>query len=139
MVLDRYFESAASRLTILLEKIQKPVSGKGSPDSDLEPSDLRSIVFDALASVKAGARVLAIIPDKTRDDNTHLLFPMAASVLAKNGITKLDALVAQGTHSPMTDAEKLAKIGVETYDSISNLGGDLRSSLGPPGRTRDNR
>jgi lactate racemase len=106
----------------LPDKIQKPVWGKGSPDADLEASDFRSIISDALASVEAGAKVLAIIPDKTRDDNTHLLFPLAASVLAQNGISKLDALVAQGTHSPMTDAEKLAKIGAANHDSIPNLG-----------------
>ena len=92
------------------------------PDSDLSTEDLRSIVEKALGEVPKGSRVLAIIPDKTRDDNTHLLFPISASVLVQNGITKLDALVAQGTHSPMTDGEKLAKIGAESFGSIPNLG-----------------
>ncbi len=45
-----------------------------------------------------------------------------AAVLAQNGVTKFDAMVAQGTHSPMTDAEKLAKIGADSFDSIQNLG-----------------
>ena len=55
--------------------------------------------------------MLAIIPDKTRDDNTHLLFPMAAQFLARRNVAQFDALVAQGTHGPMTEAQKFAKIG----------------------------
>jgi lactate racemase len=98
------------------------ITGSGSPEADLVANEMRLIVKDALSGVPYGSRVLAIIPDKTRDDNTHILFPMAAAALAENGVAHLDALVAQGTHSPMTDAEKLTKIGAETVDSIPNLG-----------------
>jgi len=55
--------------------------------------------------------VLAIIADKTRDDNTPTLFPIASAALASRRIAQFDALVAQGTHPPMTSAEKLLKIG----------------------------
>jgi nickel-dependent lactate racemase len=78
---------------------------------ELAPADLRAIVHDALASVRPGTRVLAIVPDKTRDDNTDVLFPIISKELAARGAASLDALVAQGTHPPMTDAEKRAKIG----------------------------
>ncbi|CAN5521372.1 lactate racemase domain-containing protein [soil metagenome] len=98
------------------------VTGSGSPESDLGVDELRKIVEDALAEIPSGSRVLAIIPDKTRDDNTHLLFPMAAEVLAKRRAVKFDALVAQGTHSRMTEAEKLIKIGAESFADIPNLG-----------------
>ncbi len=91
----------------------KFVAGAGSPESDLGADELRSIVEKALADIPSGSRVLVIIPDKTRDDNTHLLFPMAAAVLAARGCAKLDALVAQGTHSRMTESEKLTKIGAD--------------------------
>jgi nickel-dependent lactate racemase len=77
----------------------------------LTPADLRDTVRKALAGVQAGTRVLAIIPDKTRDDNTDLLFPMISEELAGRRAGAFDALVAQGTHPPMTDAEKRAKIG----------------------------
>jgi nickel-dependent lactate racemase len=87
------------------------VIGQGAPDLDLAPSELRPIVEQALESVGKDERVLAIIPDKTRDDNTALLFPMAAQTLAARGVAKFDALVAQGTHAPMTEAEKRLKIG----------------------------
>ena len=79
---------------------------------ELAPADLRAIVRDALASIRPGARVLAIVPDKTRDDNTDVLFPMISEELAARGAASLDALVAQGTHPPMSDGEKRAKIGV---------------------------
>lgn len=77
----------------------------------LSPADLRQAAREALRAVPAGARVLAVIPDKTRDDNTDLLFPMVSEELAGRRAARFDALVAQGTHGPMTDAEKRAKIG----------------------------
>lgn len=86
--------------------------GKGAPDLDLSPAELRSIVEQALLTVGPGARVLAIVPDKTRDDNTDLLFPFAAEILAANGAEQFDALVAQGTHMPMTEEEKRVKVGL---------------------------
>src|SRR6185503_11902984 len=93
----------------------KPVPsiiGTGSPQLDLSPADLRAIVDRALSTVGPGARVLAIIPDKTRDDNTDVLFPFAADVLAVRNVAQFDALIAQGTHVPMTADEKRAKTGL---------------------------
>ena len=77
----------------------------------LAPADLRQVVREALRNVRAGTRVLAVIPDRTRDDNTDLLFPMISEELAGRAARSFDALIAQGTHPPMTDAEKRAKIG----------------------------
>jgi nickel-dependent lactate racemase len=70
-----------------------------------------SIVEQALEAIQRDERVLAIIPDKTRDDNTHELFPIANEFLTKRGVAAFDVLVAQGTHPPMSVAQKLAKIG----------------------------
>src|SRR6266496_5159863 len=95
--------------------------GKGSPDLDLSASALRAIIEQSLLSIKPDARVLAIIPDKTRDDNTDLLFPFAAEILAARKVAQLDALVAQGTHVPMTDEEKRSKIGAGE-DPVPGLG-----------------
>src|SRR5829696_3805822 len=97
------------------------LNGKGSPEADLTPADFRSIIAEALSKIAFGARVLAIIPDKTRDDNTCLPFPIVARILTDKNIVALDALVAQGTHSPMTDAEKLSKIGAKSFSDIPNL------------------
>jgi nickel-dependent lactate racemase len=72
---------------------------------------LTEIVHQALDVIQPGERVLAIISDKTRDDNTHLLFPIANDFLMKRGVAAFDALVAQGTHPPMSEPEKRGKIG----------------------------
>ncbi|HEX8774879.1 MAG TPA: lactate racemase domain-containing protein [Pyrinomonadaceae bacterium] len=96
--------------------------GKGSPELDLSPEELRAIIEEALLSVGPEARVLAIIPDKTRDDNTDLLFPFAAEILAARPVAQFDALVAQGTHMPMTEDEKRAKIGLQDGGEAPGLG-----------------
>jgi len=77
--------------------------------------DLARIVQQSLDGIKRGERVLAVIPDKTRDDNTHVLFPPAADFLARRGVGSFDVLVAQGTHPPMSREQKLAKIGLADF------------------------
>ena len=99
-------------------------AGRGAPDARLSNDDLLRIVGDALAEVRAGARVLAIIPDKTRDDNTDVLFPFAAEALSERGAQRFDALVAQGTHTPMTTIEKRRKIGVDRAE-LPKVFGDV--------------
>ena len=73
------------------------------------------IAHEALNVIQRGERVLAIIPDKTRDDNTDLLFPLVNEVLSERGVACLDVLVAQGTHPPMSEPQKLAKIGLRSF------------------------
>jgi len=102
-------------------KAAPAVIGKGSPDSDLSSVDLRAILDQALLHVAPGARVLAIIPDKTRDDNTDVLFPFAAEILSARQVAQFDALVAQGTHVPMTDDEKRTKIGGNAVPGLGDI------------------
>lgn len=83
--------------------------------SYLTTSSLTEIIHAALDVVQPGERVLAIIPDKTRDDNTHVLFPIATEFLTKRGVASFDALVAQGTHPPMSETQKCTKIGADTF------------------------
>jgi len=73
------------------------------------------IIHEALKEIQPHERVLAIISDKTRDDNTDQLFPIVNRFLTELGVAKFDALVAQGTHPPMTQAQKLAKIGIPDF------------------------
>ena len=87
------------------------VVGRGGATLALSPEELNAIVTEALADVGPGERVLAIVPDKTRDDNTDQLFPFAAEILSQKKIGCFDAVIAQGTHGPMTEAEKREKIG----------------------------
>jgi nickel-dependent lactate racemase len=81
----------------------------------MDLSSLTAIIQQALDVIQPGERVLAIIPDKTRDDNTHLLFPVANEFLNKRGVASFDALVAQGTHPPMSQSQKLSKIGLANF------------------------
>lgn len=99
-----------------------PVIGEGSPDADLLAERLRLIVEKSLAEIPVGSKVLAIVPDKTRDDNTDILFPFAAEFLAERKIKKLDVLVAQGTHAPMTSLEKQIKLGLGDGERILDFG-----------------
>lgn len=97
----------------------EPVVGAGGAQGDLSASELRETVAEALRGVPRASRVLGIIPDKTRDDNTDVLLPAAAEVLAARGVAEFDLLVAQGTHAPMTDSEKRLKIGADVSASFS--------------------
>ena len=81
----------------------------------MNTADFSGIIHEALKVIQRGERVLAIIPDKTRDDNTHVLFPIADKFLRERGVACFDALVAQGTHPPMTRAQKIAKIGSDSF------------------------
>ncbi len=103
-------------------KLAPATVGKGGPDLDLAPKELRAILDQALLTIGPDARVLAILPDKTRDDNTDILFPFAAEILAARKVAQFDALIAQGTHMPMTEAEKRAKIGLGDGESAPGLG-----------------
>ncbi len=87
------------------------VVGRGAATVSLSSEELRAIVTEALADIGSGERMLAIVPDKTRDDNTDQLVPFAAEILAQKKIERLDVLIAQGTHGPMNEAEKREKIG----------------------------
>src|SRR5258705_5681300 len=87
------------------------VFGRGGATLSLSLQELRGIVTEALTDIGPGERVLAIVPDKTRDDNTDLLVPFAAEILSQKKVRSLDAVIAQGTHGPMSEAEKRAKIG----------------------------
>lgn len=91
--------------------VKDTVIGRGGANADLSVDDMRPIVEEALAAVPSGSRVLAVISDRTRDDNTPELFPLVSRALAARGAIQLDALVAQGTHVAMNDADKRAKIG----------------------------
>src|SRR5947208_16950283 len=95
--------------------------GTGSPDLDLGPDELRNILEQALLRVAPDARVLAIIPDKTRDDNTDVLFPFSAETFATLNIAQFDALVALDTHMPLSVVDELLMIGSIVYETPPRL------------------
>ncbi len=77
--------------------------------------EVTRLVHEALNVIQRDERVLAIIPDKTRDDNTDFLFPIANEFLTRRCVAAFDVLVAQGTHPPMSEAQKFAKIGATDF------------------------
>src|SRR5215216_7767410 len=78
-------------------------------------TEFTGLVEQSLDTIQRGERVVAIIPDKTRDDNTHQLFPIANQFLTNRGVASFDALIAQGTHPPMSEAQKHSKIGAADF------------------------
>jgi nickel-dependent lactate racemase len=100
---------------VATEILTPKVVGEGSADAVLTPTTMSGIVAQALEVIERGERVLAVIPDKTRDDNTDFLFPLAAKLLRELGVASFDALVAQGTHPPMANEQKLAKVGLKEF------------------------
>jgi nickel-dependent lactate racemase len=72
---------------------------------------MRPIVEEALRDIAPGSRVLAVVSDRTRDDNTPELFPLVSQTLAEARAARLDVLIAQGTHVAMNEPDKRAKIG----------------------------
>src|SRR5438876_2982107 len=98
------------------------VCGIGGPDMDLSADQVRAIVTEALSVVRQHSTILAVIPDATRDDNTHILFPIVAEILEGKAVERLDVLVAQGTHPPMTPAQKLEKTGLKGLTDYRGLG-----------------
>lgn len=95
----------------MISGVLESVVGRGAATLSLSGEELRAIVAEALTDIGPGERILAIVPDKTRDDNTAQLVPFAAEILKQKKIASLDALIAQGTHGPMTETEKRDKIG----------------------------
>src|SRR5690349_2014952 len=93
-----------------------PLVGEGSSAASLDVGQFRQIAADALRSIRPGARVLAVVSDRTRDDNTDLLFPVVSQELARLGASQFDALIAQGTHPAMRDEHKREKIGAGRAD-----------------------
>jgi nickel-dependent lactate racemase len=96
----------------MVTEVAAPLTvGEGSATLELREEELHTILDEALRVIERHKRVLAIIPDKTRDDNTDLLFPFAEEFLRRKEVAQFDVLVAQGTHPPMTEEQKLSKIG----------------------------
>ncbi|HEV8370742.1 MAG TPA: lactate racemase domain-containing protein [Pyrinomonadaceae bacterium] len=97
------------------ELLIPPLAGEGSFDNELSPETMTAILEQALEAIAPGERVLAIVPDKTRDDNTDFLFPIAVRVLGERNLRSFDTLVAQGTHPPMSTEQKLSKLGLDHF------------------------
>jgi nickel-dependent lactate racemase len=87
------------------------VIGKGSPLSQLTNTEISKIVEESLNSTDLdGKQVLVLIPDGTRTMPMPLIFDLFEKYLGQR-VSKLDYLVALGTHQPMTDSQLSQLIG----------------------------
>ena len=91
----------------------------------LSTDSIRETLFAGLEGRFSGARVLALIPDRTRTLPLPLLFPMLADCLADT--RQLDFMVALGTHPPLNAEELCSLVGLtpaqyhEDYSHINLL------------------
>jgi nickel-dependent lactate racemase len=79
--------------------------GKGNRDELMDDASIREIVRAAVDEwpVRAGSRVLGIIPDKTRTFSPPVVHEILAACQDRG--FQLDFLIATGTHAAMTGAE----------------------------------
>ena len=87
--------------------------GFGDPARTLSDAEVEAIVRDGLAQLEVdGRRVLLIVPDGTRTAPLPQLFRLMHAALAPR-VAALDALIALGTHQPMTAAQIDHHFGVQ--------------------------
>lgn len=103
-----------------------------------EPGDPRDLVDHALAEpiaspplddlVKPGARVLLIVPDRTRRCGGDLFLARIVDRLNRLGVpdTHISLLFANGTHSAQTDADQRAIVSDAAFDRIPCRDHDCR-------------
>ena len=88
------------------------VIGKGLDRGSLSDEEVINFSSKALSNNDLnGKRVLVIIPDHTRTAPVSLFFKIITTQLEKK-VTKLDYLVALGTHPPMEEEKILKLVGI---------------------------
>jgi nickel-dependent lactate racemase len=94
------------------------IIGNGLKDGYINTKQIREIVADSLASLLLDQnRVLVLIPDNTRTMPLPLLFDLLEEFLVQR-VSKLDFLVALGTHQPLGDDQMSKLVGRKVEDGI---------------------
>ena len=87
------------------------VIGKGLKDRYLSDDEVKGVVTQAVASLRAdGKRVLIIIPDGTRTMPIPQMFSLFQEFLLPRA-SAMDYLIALGTHQPMSDEQLTKHVG----------------------------
>jgi nickel-dependent lactate racemase len=85
--------------------------GEGFSDHYLSETEIKNTVQEAITSLSVdGKRVLVIIPDGTRTMPMPLMFSLFDQFLGTR-TSRLDFLIALGTHPPMTDQQLSRLVG----------------------------
>ena len=86
--------------------------GKGSTTRPLQDDEVSALLAQALAATTLdGKRVLVIIPDGTRSAPIPLFYRLLNEQLGPR-VTRLDFLIALGTHPPMAEAAIAELVGM---------------------------
>src|SRR4030067_321761 len=92
------------------------IIGEGLKDGCLSEEEIRAIVKEGLASCALdGKRVIVLIPDSTRTMPMPLMFDLLEEYVGQR-VTKLDFLVALGTHQPLDDGQLTKLVGRRVVD-----------------------
>ncbi|ADI13796.1 lactate racemase domain-containing protein [Truepera radiovictrix] len=92
------------------------VIGWGSEHDTLTEGRVRALFMEAFADEPTdGERVLVIIPDGTRTAPVPLLFRLLYEVLGAR-VSRLDLLIALGTHQPMPEAAIAKLVGADAAE-----------------------
>ena len=92
------------------------IIGEGLKDGYLSEAEIRAIVKEGLVSCALdGKRVIVLIPDSTRTMPMPLMFDLLEEYVGQR-VTKLDFLVALGTHQPLDDGQLTKLVGRRVVD-----------------------
>jgi nickel-dependent lactate racemase len=95
--------------------------GNGSITKTLTPSEVQQLVATALDPMALeGKRVLVIIPDSTRTAPIPLMFRLLYDQIGKR-VTRLDYLIALGTHPQMSESAIDKLVGVSRRERQENF------------------
>jgi nickel-dependent lactate racemase len=99
------------------------LTGKGNEKGFLSDPDIRELVSGVLADPDFdGKRVIAIVPDLTRTAPIPLMFRLLCETLGARA-SKLDFLVALGTHPPLDDERMNKLFGITPEERAGRYSG----------------
>jgi nickel-dependent lactate racemase len=107
--------------------------GKGNKDELIDGASIREIVRASVEEwpVRASARVLGIIPDKTRTFSPQVIHELLAACQDRG--YQLDFLIATGTHAAMTDAESAYFLKTAGSEELFRNAAIINHSCDPAG------
>jgi len=101
------------------------IVGKGLENGFLADAEIKQICVEGLGRLELkGKRVLVIVPDHTRQAPVGKFFRIFHDLLAAK-VSKLDCLIALGTHPPLEEAKTLELFDLtpqEKQQKFSNVG-----------------
>jgi nickel-dependent lactate racemase len=102
---------------------RQPAAAIGGPGEVLEPDDVRRFVREQLDGTDLDGRsVCVVLPDATRSGPVPLLLGAVHEALAGR-VSRLTALVALGTHAPMSPAAMAEHLGYDADDLAATYPG----------------